>query len=159
MATIAVDVAEEQNRPKTIRKRNAKELPESLAYLTENNFRFKVKGRLETDQKDPDGEVMVAYAMDLEEGGDNTAFELNALTIDQMRKLCRNVGVSYVNKCTKFQCRRALWILARYQENRNRDGRAIPTSSEKTTNNIIRLTNIIFSHEFYDDFIKLNDIN
>ena len=143
----------------TARKRKAKDLPQSLSYLTEDNFRFKIHGRLEADNKDPDGEVMVAHTVDLEEGeGDDSPFELNVLTIDQMRKLCRNVGVSYVNKCNKFQCRKALWVLARYQENRNNDGRVIATANEKMSNNIIRLTNIIFSNEFYDAFIKLNDI-
>jgi hypothetical protein len=147
----------------TARRRKTKDLPQSLSYLTEDNFRFKIHGRLEADNKDPDGEVMVAHTVDLEEGegegeGDDSPFELNVLTIDQMRKLCRNVGVSYVNKCNKFQCRKALWVLAKYQENRNNDGREMATAPEKMTNNIIRLTNIIFSNEFYDAFIKLNDI-
>jgi hypothetical protein len=141
------------------RKRNTKDLPDSLAYLNESNFRFKVKGRREEDNKDPDGEVMVAYGMELEDAdGDGPPFELNGLTIDQIRKLCRNVGVSYVNKCTKFQCRKALWVLAKFQEQRNHDGGVVVTASEKMTNNLIRLTNIIFSHEFFDSFIKLNDI-
>jgi hypothetical protein len=141
------------------RKRNTKDLPDSLAYLNESNFRFKVKGRLEEDNKDPDGEVMVAYGMELEDAdGDGPPFELNGLTIDQIRKLCRNVGVSYVNKCTKFQCRKALWVLAKFQEQRNHDGGVVVTASKKMTNNLIRLTNIIFSHEFFDSFIKLNDI-
>ena len=116
------------------RKRKTKDLPDSLAYLNESNFRFKVKGRLEEDNKDPDGEVMVAYGMELEDDdadGDGSPFELNSLTIDQMRKLCRNVGVSYVNKCTKFQCRKALWVLAKFQEQRNHDGGAVVTASEK----------------------------
>jgi hypothetical protein len=51
-----------------------------------------------------------------------------------------------------------LWVLAKYQENRNNDGREMATAPEKMTNNIIRLTNIIFSNKFYDAFIKLNDI-
>ena len=116
------------------RKRKTKDLSDSLAYLNESNFRFKVKGRLEEDNKDPDGEVMVAYGMELEDGdadGDGSPFELNSLTIDQMRKLCRNVGVSYVNKCTKFQCRKALWVLAKFQEQRNHDGGVVVTASEK----------------------------
>ena len=142
----------------TAKKRKTKDLPQSLTYLTEDNFRFKIHGRLEADSKDPDGEVMVAHTVDVDgdDGGVST-LELNVLTIDQMRKLCRNVGVSYVNKCNKFQCRKALWVLAEYQEKRYNDGRVMATTTEKMTNNIIRLTNIVFSNEFYDSFIKLND--
>jgi hypothetical protein len=161
IAPCTMETIVEDNVPTvaTARKRKAKDLPQSLSYLTEDNFRFKIHGRLEADNKDPDGEVMVAHTVDLEEGeGNDSLFELNVLTIDQMRKLCRNVGVSYVNKCNKFQCRKALWVLARYQENRNNDGHVIATASDKMSNNIIRLTNIIFSNEFYDAFIKLNDI-
>ena len=81
-------------------------------YLNDRNVRTKVQARLETDSKEIVGEVMVAYAMLLE---DESAIDLNSLTLDQIRKLCKNVGVQYVNKCTKFQCRKALWILSRYQ--------------------------------------------
>jgi hypothetical protein len=118
-------IAEEDIVPTvaTARRRKTKDLPQFLSYLTEDNFRFKIHGRLEADNKDPDGEVTVAHTVDLEEGkGDNSTFELNVLTIDQMRNLCWNVGVSYVNKCHKFQCRKALWVLGKYQENRNNDG-------------------------------------
>ena len=155
MATIAEDTVPTVT---TVKKRKTKDLPQSLTYLTEDNFRFKIHGRLEADSKDPDGEVMVVHTVDVDgdDGGVST-LELNVLTIDQMRKLCRNVGVSYVNKCNKFQCRKALWVLAEYQEKRYNDGRVMATTTEKMTNNIIRLTNIVFSNEFYDSFIKLND--
>ena len=46
--------------------------------------------------------------------------------------------------------------MAKYQEQRERSGASIAVS-DKTTNNIIRLTNIIFSHEFLDSFLELND--
>ena len=94
------------------------------------------------------GEVMVAYAMD---GNDNETKDLTKLTLDQLRKLCKNIGIRYVNNCTKFQCRKALCVLANYQEHRERDGTG--TISDKTTGNIIRITNIIFSHEFLDSFL------
>ena len=98
------------------------------------------------------GEVMMAYAMD---GDDNETEDLTKLTLDQLRKLCKNIGKRYVNNCTKFQCRKALCVLANYQEHRERDGTG--TISDKTTGNIIRITNIIFSHEFLDSFLALND--
>jgi hypothetical protein len=72
------------------KKRKTKDLPECLLYLNDRNVRTKVQARLETDSKEIVGEVMVAYAMLLE---DESAFDLNSLTLDQIRKLCKNVGV------------------------------------------------------------------
>ena len=90
------------------KKRKTKDLPECLLYLTQNNFRTQLRARLEADAKDQSGEVMVAFEVKLVgEEGDAT-FDLQKLNLDQIRKLCRNVGVQYVNKCNKFQCRKAL---------------------------------------------------
>jgi hypothetical protein len=148
----------ENNTPlSTGKKRKTKDLPECLMYLTEKNVRTMVKARLETNPKETGGEVMVAYAVMLQHDDEST-FDLNSLTLDQIRKLCKNVGVQYVNKCTKFQCRKALWILSRYQLDRENDSRSLVSASEKTTNNIVRITNILFSHEFFESFMELNDI-
>jgi hypothetical protein len=136
------------------KKRKMKDLPECLAFLTEDNFRNMVKFRLEMDGKET-GEIMVAYEV-LLEGGDT--FDLNMLTLDQLRLFCRNVGVRYASRCNKFQCQKAVWYLSNYQVERERDLSEPISISNKTTNNIIRLCNIIFSHEFLDSFLALNDI-
>jgi hypothetical protein len=90
---------------------------------------------------------MVAYELKLE-GDDKATIEISSLNLDQIRKLCKNVGLQNINKCSKFQCHKALWVLAKYQQGRERDSIAYSTVSNKMTNNIIHLTNIIFSHEF-----------
>ena len=77
---------------------------------------------------------MVAY--EVESDGDDAA-DLTQLTLDQLRKLCKNVGVRYVNNCSKFQCRKALWVLAQYQEQRERDGTS--TFPDNTAKNRFRL--------------------
>ena len=98
---------------------------------------------------------MVAYKVKLDE---DKSVDLRMLTLDQLRKLCKNVGVRYVNNCNKFQCRKALCVLAKYQEKMERDG-AVGTTiiADKTTNNILCITNIIFSHDLLDSFLVLND--
>jgi hypothetical protein len=90
------------------KKRKAKELPDELLQLTESTFRKVMKFRLETDPHEM-GEVKVAYEVSLCQDN-NATIELDKLTLDQLRKLCKNVGVQYVNNCTKFACRKALWI-------------------------------------------------
>ena len=85
--------------------RKAKDLPEGLASLTELTFRKALKARLETDSKES-GEVTVAYEVGL--NGEEGVIDLTKLTLDQLRKFSKNVGVQYVNNCSKFQCRKAL---------------------------------------------------
>ena len=139
------------------KKRKTKELPDGLLQLTEVNFRTVLKFRLETDPHEK-GEVMVAYKVVFDENDENKTVDLEKLTLDQLRRLCKNVGVQYVNKCSKFQCRKALWVLAQYQQQREKDGASLSTVSDRTSHNIIRITNVIFSHNFLDSFLALNDI-
>eukprot|EP00980_Cylindrotheca_fusiformis_P016822 scaffold5074_cov99-Cylindrotheca_fusiformis.AAC.4 len=96
---------------------------------------------------------MVAHEVTLE--GDER-FDLNTLTLDQLRKLCRNVGITYANNCNKFACRRAIWIMLDYQSDMERDGKVI-MDVDNTTSNILRITNILFSSCFLESFLKLND--
>jgi len=129
--------------PTPLKKRKTKDLPSLIASLTEANFRHSLKTRLETDPKES-GEVMVAFAVEV----DGVTVDLTSLHLDQLRIFCKKVGVRYVNNCTKFQCRKALNIMAKYVERREKeDGVQV---ADRTDSNIIRLTNIIFSHGFVD---------
>ena len=104
----------------TKKKRKIKDLPDELARLTKANCSQGLKYRLETDPQDENKEeLMVAYQVASAEddnNDENPDLELDKLTLDQLRRLCRNVGVHYVNKYTKFQCRRELWLLGNQQE-------------------------------------------
>lgn len=144
--------AETCGEPPTKKRRN-KELPGELSRLTEDNFRNVMKFRLETDSHET-GEVKVAYEASFGE----TIVDLTKLTLDQLRQLCKNVGVQYVNNCTKFQCRKALWILSNHQEQREKDGIPVSSAAERASSTIVRLINVIFSHNFFESFLKLNDI-
>ena len=117
--------------PTPTKKRKVKDLPSSLSYITAENFRDKLNGRFETDSKES-GEVMVAFEVKLE-GGEK--FDLTTLNLDQLRKFCRTCGVNYVNQCTKFQCRKRLWILAKYQKQREQEGAVLVfrTKTKTTT--------------------------
>lgn len=114
------------------RKRKAKVLPDELSGLTELNFWKVVEFRLETDPQER-YEVMVAYQVPIKDDNNNKTnesdvtpknsyFPLSSLTLDQLRRFCREVGVPYVNKCNKFQCRKALWVLANHHKQREIDG-------------------------------------
>ena len=51
----------EDNNADARKKRKTKDLPEVLTYLNQANFKTQLKARLETDNKEMGGEVMVAY--------------------------------------------------------------------------------------------------
>jgi hypothetical protein len=146
---------------KTPYKRKAKDLPGGLADLTESTFRKVMKFQLETDPNEA-VEAMVAYEVafgsDGREDDSATCIQLDKLTADQLRRLCKNVGVQYVNSCTKFACRKALWVNANLLETKEKDGARISTAIERATSNTVRLVNVIFSSSFYNNFLKLNDI-
>jgi hypothetical protein len=113
---------------------------------------------LEKDPKEAD-EVLVAFEVYLEE--DDESFELDKLTLDQLRMLCKNVGIRYVNNYSKFQCRKLLWVLAHDKEGMEKENgtKTLPLLDRRTSN-IIRITNIIFSHGFLDSFLlTLKDIS
>jgi hypothetical protein len=140
------------------KKRKTKDLPQELTRLTEENFRKALKFRLETDATEIGGEVEVAFEVALDDNDGGPTMELDKLTADQLRTLCKNVGVTYVNTKSKFACRKALAILANHISDRERMGVPVSTATERASNNIVRLVNILFSANFYDNFIKLNDI-
>lgn len=137
-------------------KRKAKPLADGLATLNEKNFRQFMKFRMETDASETGGEVLVAYEVYLPTSQE--VFDLEKLTLDHLRKLSKNCGINYVNNRSKFQCRKALQILASFQEQRERDGLILSTATERTSSNIIRLVNVIFSNDFFPSLLKLNDI-
>jgi hypothetical protein len=93
---------------------------------------------------------MVAYEVYLE---DFPSVQLDKLTLDQLRLLCHNFGCHYVHKCTRFHCRKALWILANHHQQREKDRAPMSTNTDQTSNNIIRITNVIFSHSFIDGLL------
>ena len=86
---------------------------------------------------------------------DGKSFLLDELTLDQLRKLCKQVGIRYVNSSNKVQCRKALAMLVNYVKDKDA---TTTLSLDKSTENIVRITNIIFGHDFVDSFLKLNDI-
>ena len=127
------------------KKRANKELPPAFSKLNEKNFKEFMEFRVEEEQ-DPSepGETMVAYSVKIrnEDGVSDTKYELTKFTLDQLRLLARNLGVSYVNKCNKFQCRKALWILANHQEALERDGERLSTATERSSSNLGNTTKI-----------------
>ena len=135
------------------KKRKESPLPECLESITDSNFHKMIQGRMETDPKGKEEvECNVAFQVLLDDG---KVFLLSQLNLDQLQKLARNVGCKYI-KGTRFHVRKAIMIQKELVEQMERDGKVYV--ADKTTNNIVRICNLIFSHEFLDNFMSLNDI-
>jgi hypothetical protein len=135
--------------------RKTAELPNELLHLTADNFRGYIKCQREDDST-LGTDVMVAHEVITSEGEDG-AIILDTLTLDQIRLLCRNIGVKHYQGYSKFKCKRAIYELIIFMEKKERCELEVDTIKDVMSSNIIRLTNVIFSSEYFDDFIKLND--
>ena len=135
------------------KKRKESPLPECLESIDDTNFHKMIKGRLETDPKGKEeAECNIAFEVLLDDG---EVFPLSQLNLDQLQKLAKNVGCKYI-KGTRFHVQKAIMIQKELVEQMEKDGKVYV--ADKTTNNIIRICNLIFSHEFLDNFMLLNDI-
>ena len=135
-----------------------KELPQSILDLfeTDDGCLDFINFRMESSPhaKDEEKECMVAYSI----SSGATTIELEKeLTLEQLRSLCRKAGCNYVNSKNKFACRKALHIMAAFKRKMKREGTVMLTADERMTNNIARMCNIIFSSDFLDSFLTLND--
>jgi hypothetical protein len=144
------------------KKRNAKDLPIELLLLDDKD-QEKFDLALEVDDnpksKNYSKEFLVAQFVRLQSTDEkyNGKFEINKLTIDQMRKLCRNLGITNCGSYNKFNCRKAIATYFRYQEVMAKNGLMPTTHHARLTSTICRAVNVVFSDEFIEDFKKVND--
>lgn len=105
--------SDENNETTTGKKRKAKDLPPELASLRENDRpKFRMTTAVDNDPKSDkyheEVEVAKYVIVHTDEVGVEKSYDLETLTIDQIRKLAFNINVSNPGNLTKFQCRRAI---------------------------------------------------
>ena len=150
-------IMQDQDDPK---RRKSKPLPEKLAQMTDRNFEY-IQCTLEVDPNDKEGKgeqnvaTTVTFPPDKEAGAPQIFTIKSLITLDQIRKFCKILGIKYVNNCTKFQCRRAIAVLLEYGQANDGNGRRF--NEDRRQNTIIRITNVVFCSEFLDRFLRIND--
>jgi hypothetical protein len=106
---------------KSTKKRNEKDLPMELSLLDDTD-QDKFNLALEVDDNPKNKyyskEFLVAQYVRLQSTDEkyNGKFDINKLTIDQMRKLCRNLGISNCRSYNQFNFRKAISTYFCYQE-------------------------------------------
>jgi hypothetical protein len=79
-------------------------------------------------------------------------FDIDKLTIQLLRKLCKNVGIANCGLHNKFNCQKAIATFFRYQDILQKNGIKPTTHADRVTSNICRAVNVVFSEEFVEDF-------
>jgi hypothetical protein len=85
------------------------------------------------------------------------AIDLCSLSVENLRKLCTNLGISNTGSFSKFNCRKAIAICFRYQESLANIGIRPTSHASRVTSTVCRAVNVVFSANFSEDFKMVND--
>jgi hypothetical protein len=147
----------------TINKRTkTKEIPIKITLINDKD-RHKFDLVLEVDSnvksKEYGKEFYVARYIIIEPTADypDGKFDIDKLTIELLRKLCKNVGIANCGSHNKFNCRKAIATFFWYQDILQKNGLKPTTHADRVTSNICRAVNVVFSEEFIEDFKTIND--
>jgi hypothetical protein len=86
-----------------------------------------------------------------------TLFDLKTLIVDNLCRLCRNVGVVNWGSFNKFDFWKALATFLKYHEKLDEKGLSASSASARLTSTIIRAVNVVFSDNFMHDFLCVNN--
>jgi hypothetical protein len=135
---MADDVTSQQKK-----QRKSKEFPAELSFLTDKD-RDKFELVLEIDTNGDDSAT-------------TTIYQLGTLSIDNLRKLCKNIGVVNCGSHNKYNCRKAIATYFKYQDKLVATGMTPSSHSSRVTSTVCRAVNVVFSTEFVEEFRTVND--
>jgi hypothetical protein len=120
------------------------------------------KEKAPDDVKDNPGEIVdVVQAVKPLAGGHPIILE--SLTSVRLKSFLTQLGITGVARKTKWECRRALavYVQKSVQINATRtfatNAVVVPEEDQKRFNTITRLSNVLFSDDYRDAFLSLND--
>jgi hypothetical protein len=155
------DSQEQVSNPPT-KKRKVKSLPAAiLATLSDKDkdrFTFALECDPNPKSKNYGKEYNVVQKVKVTKDTDNDEyFDLTTLNQDQIRVLCRNIGVTNCGSSSKFVCRKTIAAYLQYRESLQKVGLAPTSHSSRVTSTVCRAVNVVFSSQFIDDFLMVND--
>ncbi len=149
-------------KPNDSKPRKIKPLPPLIATLTWKDYhKFAIVLENDPNPKSPTycEEFRVATKITFNDANEaeGQVFNIQDLNIDQIRRLCRNIRVANVGSMNKFHCRRA--IASRIDNTKLSGSRRFipPSQASQITSTICRAVNVVFSNQFIEDFLKIND--
>jgi hypothetical protein len=153
---------EDASSNKKQREHKVKDLPSELSLLDDKDCeKFVLILEAENNPKSQfyKKKFLVAQSVRILESEEHPdgKFDLNKLTIEQMRKSCKNVGISNCGSQNKFNSRKASGTYFQYQEMLQKNGMKPSTHSARVTSTYCRTIKVVFSDEFIEDFKTVND--
>lgn len=153
-----MEYSQEQISNAPTKKRKVKPLPEILATLSDKDkdrFTFALECDPNPKSKTYGKEYNVVQKVKVNDNDEY--FDLTTLNQDQIRMLCRNIGVTNCGSSSKFVCRKTIASYLLYRESLQKVGLAPTSHSSRVTSTVCRAVNVVFSSQFLDDFLKVND--
>ena len=83
--------------------------------------------------------------------------DLSSLVVDHLRRLCKNLGMTHTGSLSKFEIRESIATYFQGMENLEESGITPTTVASRRTSTILCLVNVIFSKQFIEDLLKVND--
>jgi hypothetical protein len=139
------------------KKRKVKLLPTELALLNDSDqSRFIFGTHVDTNPKSKfyGTDIEIAKSVLLKDGSE---FELSTLTIDQARRMCKNLGIVNCGSANKIGCFKAISSFFNYQQQLIASNLQPTSHSARITSSICRAINIVFSDVFLEEFSSVND--
>ena len=143
-----------QNAPSSGKKKQPykDDLPVELRDISPKDI-TSVVCALEVD-KTTGKEVLMAQR--IVHAGD-TIIELSSLNVDQLRLLCRRLGITGSSSSKREACRRMIALCHNINENAAKQTDDPRSVEQQATNTLLRQVNLIFSSEFVQRFEELKD--
>ena len=155
-----MDNEKEQGKPSGTKRRVVKEIPSELVCLTdEDSSKFGMALEIDKNPKSKTygAEFLVAQTVNVIVDDKPVVFDLNTLTVELIRRLCKNIGVVNCGSFNKFECRKALATFLNYHDDLHNKGLSARSAAGRLTSTIIRAVNVVFSDSFRDGFLSVND--
>jgi hypothetical protein len=146
--------------PASNRKRKIKALPSELVNVTdEDRSRFGLALELDPNprSKNYGSECLVAKTVTVNVDNREVIVDLNTLAVDHLRILCKNLGVANCGNANKFECRKGMATFIKYQDELQQKGLTATSTASRLTSTICRIVNVVFSEQFVDEFLSVND--
>jgi hypothetical protein len=152
--------------PSTKKTKKRRDFPPDLAKLSDKDRdKFELVLEIDSNPKSQsfNKEFLVAKSVTMQSTsteGDEArliTYELGTLTIDNLRKLCKNIGIVNCGSHNKYNCRKAIATYFTYQDRLIATGMKPTSHSSRVTSTVCRAINVVFSTEFIEEFKTVND--
>jgi hypothetical protein len=147
-----------EGTPKKSNTRKKKELPPELSNISiKDGSMFKNETIIDRRNDNlPTFNKLIDVAKTIKID-DNLSFEINDLSIDQIRVLCKKIGMRYCGNRPKLECRILIADHFKFHDTIAHHNLKPTWYASKVTSSICRVVNVVFSESFVEDFKKVND--